>query len=206
MQSADTLTRFGMELQASGKPRKASEAYEAAIARQPAHGPAHKALASLVLAHGGPVRLLPVLERAIACLPGEAWPMHQLGQTLCGLKRFGDALPPLRRALGLRPEDAGLLFDLGVALQETGANAEAIEVYRRALRHGPQVRIHHNLASALQFDGRMEEAMHEYASAWAMDAANLPRIVQDLAAGRNGRIWLDIEDLKRTLREAQSEN
>ena len=205
MQSAETLTRLGLELQARGKPRSASEAYEAAIARHPAHGPAHKALAGLVLAHGGPLRLLPVLERAIAFLPGEAWALHHLGQILCGLKRFEDAVPPLRRAAELQPGDAGLLFDLGVALQESGDNAEAIAVYRRALHPVPQVRIHHNLASALQFDGRMEEAMREYASAWALNAANLPRIVQDLAAGRNGRIWLNIESLKRALREANSE-
>ena len=203
VQSAEMLTQLGLRLHKQGKPRAASEAFEAAIARNPAQNAAHRALAAMVQNYGGAVRLVPVLERAAQLLPGEWWPRHHLGQTYCNLKRYAEALPHLLRASDQAPGNASLWFDLGVALQETGSLPSAIAAYRRALALQPQARAHHNLASALQHQGDMAAAMQEYARAWKFDEASLPRIAQDLAAGRNGRVWLNVDTLKQALEDAR---
>ena len=185
----------------AGNPRGASEAFEAVIALQPEALEAHRALAALALKHGGAERCAQVLARAAQMMPGNCWAQREYGRLLCALKKFGEAVAPLRAAARLSPEDAALHYDLGVALQESGQIPDAITAYRRALALAADLRTHHNLASALQASGDMAAALREYARAFALDPACLPRIAQDLAAGRCGRVWLNVEGLKQALRQ-----
>ena len=186
----------------AGKPRAASEAFETAIGLQPDAPDAHRALAALAMQHGGTERCLPVLERAARLAPGDGWAHRETGRVLCTLGRFAQAVAPLRQAVRLGRPDAALLFDLGVALQESAALPDAIAAYRAALAIAPDVRARHNLASALQSTGDMAGALQNYALAFALDPSCLPRIAQDLAAGRCGRVFLSRERLEQALRAA----
>ena len=192
----------GVAFVQAGKPRAASEAFETAIGLQPDATDAHRALAALAMKHGGVERCLPVLARAALLAPGDGWAHRETGRVLCTLRRFAEAVAPLRHAARLGRPDAALLFDLGVALQESGRTPEAIAAYRDALALRSDARGHHNLASALQSTGDIAGALQNYAQAWALDPAGLPRIAQDLASGRCGRVFLTLDGLKQALRAA----
>jgi tetratricopeptide (TPR) repeat protein len=56
-----------------------------------------------------------------------------------------------------------------------------------------------NLGLILQLQGRLEAAMPRYARAFALQPDTFGRIANALCSEPHGRLWLDLEALKRAL-------
>ncbi|MGV2290810.1 sulfotransferase [Trinickia sp. YCB016] len=117
------------------------------------------------------------LEQAIACyervramFPLAAGVYHNLGSTLCRLRRFPEALVQFQKAKSLAPDNADIRHNLGWVLQQMDRLDEALPCYRQAVRLNPQLHgSHNNLGNCLQSLGRADEARDAYRR--AIDAA-----------------------------------
>jgi Flp pilus assembly protein TadD len=69
--------------------------------------------------------------------PEYAEARYNLGNTLAGAGRRGEAEDAFREALRLKPDSADIAANLGVVQERRGRPAEAAASYRRALRIEP---------------------------------------------------------------------
>jgi tetratricopeptide (TPR) repeat protein len=117
------------------------------------------------------------LEQAIACYEKvrAAHPLapgvyHNLGSTLCRLRRFPEALAQFQKAKALAPNGADIHHNLGWVLQQMDRLDEALAYYQQAVRLNPRLHgSYNNLANCLQSLGRADEAREAYRR--AIDAA-----------------------------------
>jgi 2-polyprenyl-3-methyl-5-hydroxy-6-metoxy-1,4-benzoquinol methylase len=80
---------------------------------------------------------LPVLQKAVELLPGDAEVHNNLGLALNGPERRNDAVACFRRAVKINPAYADAYCNLGAALKELGQLDEAAASFRRALEIKP---------------------------------------------------------------------
>jgi 2-polyprenyl-3-methyl-5-hydroxy-6-metoxy-1,4-benzoquinol methylase len=80
---------------------------------------------------------LPVLQKAVELLPGDAEVHNNLGLALNGPERRNDAVACFRRAVAINPAYADAYCNLGAALKELGQLDEAAASFRRALEIKP---------------------------------------------------------------------
>jgi tetratricopeptide (TPR) repeat protein len=129
----------------------------AIIERQPAHGPAWKAL--VVSLQMQSKDSLPVARRAAEQLPGDPEAHYNLGTALLAVRRPEEALVSFRRALSLAPEYMSALSALGSTLHSLGRVDEAVTCYQQLLQRNPGfAEMHSNLGHALRQLGRPGEA------------------------------------------------
>jgi hypothetical protein len=106
---------------------------------------------------------LPLLQAAVAAVPGEAEFHNNLGLALAAAERHGEAIAEYRRALELRPEHVIAWSNLGLALQVDNRLEESIDAFRRALAFDPGfAQAHWNLALALLAHQEFDEGWREY--------------------------------------------
>ena len=97
---------------------------------------------------------LPLLDRAVALVPGEPEFHNNRGLALAAALRNTDAIAAFRRAIAIKPDHAGAWNNLGLALQDAGDVAGAIAAFRRGLSLAPEFpQLHWNLALALLLQG-----------------------------------------------------
>jgi tetratricopeptide (TPR) repeat protein len=128
-------------------------------------------------AHGNALAARGELEQAIACYEKvrAACPLapgvyHNLGSTLCRLRRFPEALDQFQKAKALAPGNADIHHNLGWVLQQMDRLDEALACYQQAVRLDPRLHgSYNNLANCLQSLGRFAEARDAYRQ--AIDAA-----------------------------------
>jgi tetratricopeptide (TPR) repeat protein len=129
----------------------------AIVERQPAHGPAWKALAVSLQMQSK--EALPAARRAAEQLPSDPETHYNLGVALLGAKRPEEALTSFRHALRLAPGYVPAESALCSTLHGLGRIAEAATCYQQLLDRNPSyAEMHSNLAHALRQLGRPEEA------------------------------------------------
>jgi Tfp pilus assembly protein PilF len=77
------------------------------------------------------------VDQSLALDPGEVTALHQRGNVLVALKRFGEAGAAYEQALKFIPEDSGIWNNYGVALAGMGRTNEALSAFRRATEGRP---------------------------------------------------------------------
>jgi tetratricopeptide (TPR) repeat protein len=89
-------------------------------------------LGELYASHGAHAEALGPLRTAAQLAPQsfDAW--HNLGRSLCLLKRYGEAVPALQKAAALNPGYFDTLNLLAAALHASGDDAAALPVLERA--------------------------------------------------------------------------
>ena len=89
-------------------------------------------LGELYASHGAHAEALGPLRTAAQLDPQsfDAW--HNLGRSLCLLKRYGEAVPALKKAAALNPDYFDTLNLLAAALHASGDDAAALPVLERA--------------------------------------------------------------------------
>jgi tetratricopeptide (TPR) repeat protein len=141
----------------------------------------------------------------------EAWqailkiiPQHQEAAARLGRMAWEDgdnrgALALLERATaGEAP--ASVWFDLGLVRQDLGDHPGAAVAYRKALEVKPDfAEAALNLGISLQESGGMDAAMRAYREAYRMKPNLFGSIAMALTSAPHGRLWLDENELRRSL-------
>ena len=79
----------------------------------------------------------------------------------------------------------------------------AAQALRRVLQLAPtRADAQVNLGIVLQESGRLDDAVRAYGRAYRQHAETFGRIAHALAAANVGRLWLDLDELRATLRNA----
>ena len=110
------------------------------------------------------------------------------------------ACSAFERAVSLDPHFAEAWFALGLARQDARDKAGAVVAYRAALAAQPN--LHEaalNLGIACQDLGDLDAALDAYATALQLRPDSFGRIAQALISGPTGRLWLDLDRLRRDL-------
>ena len=163
MLTPDTLAQRGLDAHRRGDVGAAERDYREALARDPAQPLALHYLGVALYQKGRADEALPLLERAVACVPQEAEFHNNLGLALAALDRIDDAAAAHRVAIALRPGHATAWNNLGLALQAANRLPDAIDAFRHALAAQPSfAHAHWNLALALLADGNYVEGWREY--------------------------------------------
>ncbi|HQB39952.1 MAG TPA: tetratricopeptide repeat protein [Deltaproteobacteria bacterium] len=118
---------------------------------------------------GRPEEALPVMQKTIELMPGEAEPHNNLGVVLKNLERFAEAETSFRQALQLRPDYPEALTNLGNTLREHGRFTEAETCHRHALKIMPDyAKAHNNLGNLLSTLGNYKEAEAHFRTALSL--------------------------------------
>jgi tetratricopeptide (TPR) repeat protein len=134
----------------------------------------------------------------------DAIPQHQeaaarLGRLAWQEKDFARAASLLERATASEAP-ASVWFDLGVVRQDLRDFRGAAEAYRKAVGLKPDfAEAALNLGIVLQEAGDPDSAMRAYRSAYRLRPGMFGSIAMALTSASRGRLWLDENELKRTL-------
>ena len=154
-------------------------------------------------------------ERAgVLCeLAATAHPPHPAVQQLLAVLSLqdGDAARALRHteaSLALRPGHAPTLaiaadawFRLALMKQDARDLEGAAQALHEVLRLMPErAEAAVNLGIVLQESGRIDAALRAYGQAYRLHEDSFGRIAHALAAANVGRLWLDLDALRATLR------
>ena len=163
MPSAASLAQRGLDAHRHGDIDAAERAYRAALETEPEHPLALHYLGVVLHQREAHAEALPLLERAVALVPGEPEFHNNLGLALAALDRDDDAVAAYRRALDHKPDHATAWNNLGLALQATNRLPEAVAAYRRAIAFAPgYAQARWNLALALLASGDYADGWREY--------------------------------------------
>ncbi|MGB3627043.1 MAG: sulfotransferase [Henriciella sp.] len=121
--------------------------------------------------HDNHVKAIELYDRVLALRPGKASALAQKGRSLIALSRRGEAVAAADAAAGQVGEaDSWTLDTIGVIYSRAGLHEKAIPFYERAVAAAPDMaERHYNLAVALQFAGRMDEAESAYRACLRLD-------------------------------------
>ena len=130
----DVYLVFG---QYARSPAEARQAYETAIALDPANAGAHALLGEALLNGNRPAEADPVLRKAIALDANMASPYRNLGLAAAMAGRFDEAITYVEQALVRQPESVAAHYSLASILRAAGRTEEAVRQYRRLLTLKP---------------------------------------------------------------------
>jgi tetratricopeptide (TPR) repeat protein len=85
--------------------------------------------------------------------------------TLADLQRAEEAITEYRETIRLEPNDPRHYISLGVCLSKVGRHAEAVNAFGKGIELKPaygEIAAHMMLADALQANGQLREALHEW--------------------------------------------
>jgi tetratricopeptide (TPR) repeat protein len=207
-QAGQSLCQNGFASLSRGQFATAERQFRASLDYVPDHPIATAGLGIARFELGAADEGIALLQRAADAAPREAFIAHVLGESLCRILRFGEAVPHLERAIAINPAFVEAHNALGNALSAMGARDPAMAHYTMAARLNPALpEPHNNLGLAYAAQGRHEEAVAayraairargDYTDAWlnlGLSLLELKRASEALAAfgalGRNGRAVL----------------
>src|SRR5579862_4634612 len=116
----------------AGKFAEAEQLYRQVLAVSPENETALHHLALIAQQFGHPEIAVELLTRLARIAPSEEV-LNNLGATLRGLRRFGEALEAFDRAIRIRPELAALHSNRAGTLWDMKRTKESLVAYRRAI-------------------------------------------------------------------------
>ena len=134
---ADFLSNLGNLMNRSDRKAAAVEAYQAAIALDPAFADAQANLAGVLAALQRYDEAEAMARSALALSADHPTALANLAGALIGHRQFAKAEDPLRRALMLSPSSYEVWYNYGHLLMATGRTGESEDAFRRALALEP---------------------------------------------------------------------
>jgi tetratricopeptide (TPR) repeat protein len=126
---------LGLIFESDGNSEEAARAYRNAIAWQGEDSLSREQpylnLGNLLLQEEKIEEAIPLLEKAVALAPGDAFCHLKLGTAYLRAKRAREAQRELEEAVGLAPENAAAHFQLGRLFKQTNALDRAREEFKR---------------------------------------------------------------------------
>jgi adenylate cyclase len=164
-ESPDALIGLAEALAAGDKPVEAEQVLRRATAIQPRYAAAQVAHGNFLFAHGRPGEAVVPYERATDLQPDDPSAFNNLGAAYLYLGDFDEAAGAFSRSLALEPGRSSY-SNTGTVHYYSGRYREAADMFRKATELAPgDHRLWGNLADALLFDGRPDDARQAYASA-----------------------------------------
>lgn len=206
--SAEHCLALAIQHVNAGQPERASLLCEHALAAHPPHPAVLQLLAVLCLKAGELARARLSIARSLELRPDHAPSQrvagdvaHALGRRLAASGNAFEASRCLSEAVGFAPTKVDAWFDLALALHDLRELAGAQAALRQVLALAPpRAEVEVNLGVVLQDGGRIDEAMRAYGRAYRLNEDSFGRIAHALAAANVGRLWLDLDALRETLR------
>jgi tetratricopeptide (TPR) repeat protein len=154
-------------------PEKAIEAYQKAIALDPAYYKPHEQMGSFYYFRGKYPEAAEQFQEAIDRAPGSFVEYSNLGAAFMDLGRFDEAEAALTTSLKLR-QTAPALNNMGATRAYQGRDADAIEYYERAVRLDPNDYVNvRNAADCYRRLRRMPAAKKAYRDAMTLALTEL---------------------------------
>ena len=193
----------------AGQPERAKVLCEHALAAHSPHPAVLQLLAVLCLKEGDLARARLSIAHSLELRPDHAPSLRVAGEVAhaqgLALAANGDAFEASRclsQAVAWAPANVEAWFALALALHDVrdliGAEAALRQVLARV---PPRAEVEVNLGVVLQDAGRIDEAMQAYGRAYRLNEDSFGRIAHALAAANVGRLWLDLDALRETLRD-----
>jgi len=168
----------------------AIELISRAIQVDPAQAPFYANLGEALRLAGRPAEAAQAYQQALAINPGNSTLHMLLGSILHELGRHAESLASLEQARRLAPQDPRVISKLGMVLEHLQRFAEAESCFRRVVELEDSAEARFRLASALQSQGRADEAIGEYEAAIRHEPAHV-EAHNNLGTIRHGRGELD---------------
>lgn len=167
-ESPDVLIGLAAALAAEGKTAEAESAHRRAITAQPRYLPAHMTYGNFLFLQGRPSDALAPYERATILAPDNPNAFNNLGSAYLYTGDFDRAAEAFSHSLAIEPRRAGY-SNMGLVHYYRGRHDEAAAMFRKAVELTPaDHRLWGNLADALRFAVRPEEAREAYRRALEM--------------------------------------
>jgi len=161
-QSPDVLIGLADSLATDGRTEDAERTYQGAIAAQSRYAAAYVAYGSFLFSQGRAADAALAYERATILTPDDPTALNNLGGAYLLMGNFEQAAEVFARSLALEPRRASYA-NTGNVHYYLGRYREAAELYRKAIGYAPaDHRLWGNLADALLFDSRGDEARSAY--------------------------------------------
>lgn len=158
----DVLIGLAESLAAGGKTVEAESTFQRAIAAQSSYVAAHVAYGNFLLSQGRAPDAIPEYERAAILAPDDPNALNNLGGAHLYMGNFEKAADAFSRSLALEPRRASY-SNTGTVHYYLGRYREAADMFRKATEFAPgDHRLWGNLADALLFDSRADEAEQTY--------------------------------------------
>lgn len=172
---------LGMSAWKAGDLAKAEQAFDTALAIDPAHVKSLMNLARVRIEQKRSDEAIALLTRADSIQPGTGEVHRLLGRAYAAKGKADEAVDAYRQAIDLDGQDAWSMNNLGLILLEQQQAEEALPLLVKAvaLRKDTPA-FHNNLGMALEHTGRFRAAAAAYQDALTADAA-YERARQNLA-------------------------
>ncbi len=197
---ANLRDHLGIALRALGRPREAIEQYEKALTLQSDRSGTFNNLGNALCDLEDPKRGVEALQRAVTLAPDEQGYRVNLARALIRHQRGEEAIAQLEHVRASQ-YDPRVDVEYGHALIQLERYTEAIDIYRRAAAAG--IRDHgmfHNLATALQYFGRNDEAAEAYRTALAIRPDYAPSRRQLTSTQKYEKADLDAVEIEELLK------
>ena len=160
--SPDALIGLASALAAVGRVEDAEQAYRQAIAAQPRYGASHTAYGKFLYSRGRNKEAIAAYEQGTILMPDNPDAFSNLGVAYFLAGDFERAGRALKHALEIEPRRGGYT-NYGSLQYYRGHFAEAEALFRKALEFAPaDNRLWGNLADAMRFDGKPDQARDAY--------------------------------------------
>ncbi|MGQ0430645.1 MAG: tetratricopeptide repeat protein [Gammaproteobacteria bacterium] len=164
-QSPDALIGLAQALAAGGKTKEAEKTFQDAIASQPSHASAHNAYGNFLFTTGRAKDAVTSYERTTELTPDNPDAFNNLGTAYMLTGDFERASRALAQSLSIEPRRGGY-GNSGSVEYYLGRYKSAQDMFRKSIELVPtDHRAWGNLADALRFDAKPDEARQAYRKA-----------------------------------------
>lgn len=174
-----------------------------AASTHPPHPAVLQLLAMLALRDGNAPGARRYAEASLTLRPGHSPTLMLAGQAHHVGGALHAALLAFEQLTVTTPADHQAWFQIALVKQDLHDLKGAQHALQRVLQLAPQrVDALVNLGIVLQEQGQLDAALRAYGRAYVLRDETFGRIAHALAAGHVGRLWLDLDALRATLRGA----
>ena len=198
--SVESMLALALDLVNAGQREQAKRV----CARAPsAHPAVQQLLAVLDLQDGDVPGARRHAEASLGLRPGHVPTLLIAGQAQHACGAFRAAQQSFEQAVAGAPGDHAAWFHLALVRQDLRNLAGAESALRRVLQLAPgRADALVNLGIVLQDRGQLDAALQAYGRAYRLRDETFGRIAHALASANVGRLWLDLDALRATLRGA----